>query len=134
MPPKALVAAYQGARKVVEVGCGAQFGEALAFARALPGTRVVVTDTDPRVRAAPAPLEGMVDDVRRPRAEVFEGAALVYAVRLPEELHEATSAAARAAGADLALRVVGDEVPELPGWRADEVLSDPSGPWRWWRR
>jgi hypothetical protein len=134
VPPKRLVEAYEGARKIVEVGCGTHFEDALALAHALPGVRVVVTDIDGRVRDAPPPLEGVVDDVRRPRPDLYDGAALVYAVRLPEELHASLARAAQAVGADLALRLLGDEVPELSGWGRPEVLADRSGPWRWWRR
>lgn len=128
VPPARLLAAYRGAAKVVEVAVGTDFTEALAAARALPGTQVVVTDVDPRVRAAPAPLRGEVDDLLRPQRALFEGAALVYAVRLPEELHAAALRVAQVVGADLALRLLGDDEPALPP--ADAPFE---GGWRLWR-
>lgn len=128
MPPVRLLAAYRGAAKVVEVAAGTDFAEALAAARALPGTQVVVTDVDPRVREAPAPLRGEVDDLLHPQRALFEGAALVYAVRLPEELHAAAAGVAREVGADLALRLLGDEEPALHPPDAQF-----EGGWRLWR-
>lgn len=134
MPPARLLAGYRGARKVVELASGPRFDEALQAARALPGCEVVVTDVDPRVREAPPPLRGEVDDLLKPRLAVYEGAALLYAARLPEELHAAAGALARRAGADLALRLLGDEAPALPGWPAPEAFPDAAGPWLRWRR
>lgn len=132
MPPARLLDPCRGARKVVELAAGTQFGEALAVARALPGTEVVVTDTDPRVREAPPPLRGEVDDVLRPRLGLYEGAALLYAVRLPEDLHAPALALARRVGADLALRLLGDEAPAAPR-PPDEVLTAAGGAWHVWR-
>jgi hypothetical protein len=129
-----LVERYRGAAKIVEVGAGQRFDDAIAFARALPGTRVVVTDTDPRVLRAEAPLWAEIDDITRPRRANYEGAALVYGVRLPEDLHAAAGTLARSIGADFALRLLGDEAPALPAWGPGEVLEDAGGSWRLWPR
>src|SRR2546426_6210005 len=37
-----------------------------------------------------SPLRGEVDDLLAPRVALYEGTALLYAVRLPDELHAAT--------------------------------------------
>lgn len=133
VPPARLLAALRGARKVVEVGAGPRFEVALALARELPGCEVLVVDTDPRVLAAPSPLRGEVDDVTAPRLGLYEGAALLYGVRLPEDLHAPAARLARRVGATLALRLLGDEVPALPGWGPGEVLADAEGAWHLWR-
>jgi uncharacterized protein len=122
MLPPALVARYRGARKVVELAAGTRVDVALAWAAALPGVEVVLVDVDPRVAEAKAPLRGAVDDLLRPTIALYEGASLLYAVRLPEDLHPAALALARAVGVDLALRLLGDEAPaagELPALRIE---------------
>lgn len=111
MLPLPLLARCRGARKVVELASGPRFEVAQAVARALPGCEVLVTDVDPRVREAPPPLRGEVDDLLRPRLALYEGAALLYAVRLPEDLHVPALALARKVGAPLALQLLGDEAP-----------------------
>lgn len=129
MPPRRLVERYLEARRIVEVGAGQHTDEAMAFARALPGCRVVVTDTDVRVLRAMPPLWAEVDDVTRPRLDIYEGAALVYGVRLPEDLHGPAATVARQVGADFALRLLGDEAPALPGWGPGEAVGEG---WRRW--
>jgi uncharacterized protein len=129
MPPARLVARYVRARKLVEVGAGQRFDDAGAFARALPACRVVVTDTDMRVLRAEAPLWAEVDDITRPRWDLYAGASLLYGIRLPEDLHAPAAAVARKVGADFALRLLGDEAPALPGWDAGEAVG--SG-WHLW--
>lgn len=124
-----MLAAYRGARKVVEVGCGTQWGEALDLARASPGTEVLLADVDPRILEAPKPLRAAVDDAFHPRAALYAGAVLVYAVRPPEELQGAIARIAAGAGADVAFLPLGQELARLPGWR-DEVVEG----WHWLRR
>lgn len=128
LPPR-LLSGYQGARKVVELAAGTQWAEALAVARALPGCEVIVTDIDPRVRDAPKPLRGAVDDLTRPALEVYQDAALLYAVRLPEELHVPAARLAERVRADLALRMLGAEAPAA-GLGPPEVFPDR---WMRWR-
>jgi uncharacterized UPF0146 family protein len=84
------------------------------------------------VLEAPPPLQAEIDDMLRPRWAVYEGAALLYALRLPEELHAAAAEIAGHVGADLALRLRGDEAPALPRG-ADVVLGDKDGAWFLWR-
>lgn len=107
--PPPLVERARRARKGVEAGAGARFGTALALAAAAPEAAWWVTDADPRVTSAPAPLRACVWDVTRAPPPELAGADLVYAVRIPEELQLACARAARAMGADLALRPLKDE-------------------------
>lgn len=107
MLPAPLVARARQARRVVEVGAGARFETALALVAL--GPEVVVTDIDPRVRQAPAPLRAMLHDITRDSAEALGPADLVVAMRPPEELQLAIARAARALGADLAFRPLKDE-------------------------
>lgn len=126
--PDALLDVARAARKVVEVGAGRAFGTALAFKAAAPRADVVVTDVNPVVRDAPAPLAAVVDDVTAPAWHVYEGAGLVYGIRLPEELQVPAARVARRVGAAFAVRPLKDEwadvsddyprVERLPdGWR-----------------
>jgi uncharacterized UPF0146 family protein len=119
--PGRVLAAYRNARRVVEVGAGASWGT--------PGCEVLVTDTDPRVLGAPAPLRAAVDDAFRPQRALYEGAALLLAVRAPEELQVAVAALARAVGADVLLLPLGQELAHLDGWRHEAVQG-----WHWLRR
>jgi hypothetical protein len=115
----------------VEVGAGVRWEEALSVARALPDSEVVLTDADARVLEAPAPLRGVVDDLLRPSLAVYRGAALVYGVRLPEDLHAPAALVAGSVGADLALRLLGDEAPALPRAPAAR-FADEGGTWQLW--
>jgi uncharacterized UPF0146 family protein len=130
VPPRALLTRYAGARKVVEVGVGSAWLHALEAARALPGCEVWVTDVDPRVREAPAPLRAAVDDALRPTLELYEGAALVLAVRAPEELQAAASHVAHEVGADLAVLPLGGELATIDAWPRHDVVEG----WHWFHR
>lgn len=128
MLPARLVEAYRGARKVVEVGAGTQWADALGLAGAL-GCEVLVADRDPRVLGAPAPLRSAVDDAFAPDLGLYRGAALLVAVRAPEDLQRAASGIAQAVGADLALKPLGSELAALPGWPRHERVEG----WHWLR-
>lgn len=111
--------------KVVELAAGRRFD--LALDLAARGFAVTVTDLDPAVLAAPAPLDAFVDDLHRPDVARYRGAALLVARRMPEELQVAAVALARAAGVPLAFRPLKDELAEIgpvrlvEGWRVVDV-------------
>lgn len=115
------------ARRIAEVGAGAGFEVARALVALCP--RVLVTDVDARVLAAPAPLEALVDDATRPRLDAYADVDLVVSVRPPEELQLPIARLARALGADLALRPLKDEWADLTGagYRRSEAWP---GGWR----
>lgn len=122
--PRALTELVRG-RKVVEVGAGSRFDTALAFAAA--GARpVLVTDVSEAVLAAPAPLDAAQDDITKPALALYLDAALVYGVRLPEELQMSAALVAETVGAAYAVRPLKDELADVPmgkprvlagGWR-----------------
>lgn len=112
--PAALLDRTRRARVGVEVGAGRDFSTSLALAAAAPEAAWWVTDVDPRVLDAPAPLRSRIVDVTAPPA--FDPAPdLVLAVRLPEELQVPAWRWARALDADLAVRALKDEWADVPG-------------------
>ncbi|HVL87002.1 MAG TPA: UPF0146 family protein [Candidatus Thermoplasmatota archaeon] len=132
MVPRRLLSRFGSARKVVEVGVGNDASTALEWIEA-GVAEVVVTDVHPR--DVPPRLLFALDDVTEPRASVYSGAALVYGVRLPEELQASAARAAIAARAAFAARALKDEWADLShlyggfetmggGWR---LYRDPLG-------
>ena len=111
--PSALARRVARSRFVVEVGAGAAFESALALHALAPGARFLLTDVDPRVLAAPAPLEAIVHDITRDPDAPFAGADLLVAIRPPEDLQPVLARVARRLGADLALRALKDEWADL---------------------
>ncbi|MGQ0535336.1 MAG: UPF0146 family protein, partial [Methanobacteriota archaeon] len=93
--PAVLSRRFETARKIVEVGVGNDFSVAAAWRDAIPGAEVVATDVARPKHEPPAGVRFVEDDVTRPRATVYEGASLVYGVRLPEELQRPAAAVAR---------------------------------------
>lgn len=126
--PKALLDRAHRARCGLEVGAGQRFETALALRAANPRARWIVSDVDERVLLAPPGLEAMLLDVTRPTLDALPEVDLVYAVRLPEELHLAASRLAIALHADLALRPLKDEWADL-GPRRHVAWADG---WRYW--
>jgi uncharacterized UPF0146 family protein len=114
LPPQ-MVARLAKARKVLEVGAGSDFSTALAVQAAAPHATVLVSDVDPRVMRAPAPLVPLLLDVHAPDVRALAGVDLVFAVRVPEELQASCVALAQALGADLAMRALKDEWAHLDG-------------------
>ncbi|MHB8603967.1 MAG: UPF0146 family protein [Thermoplasmatota archaeon] len=133
--PPALTTLARGARKIVEVGVGRVWATALAMKAIAPRAEIVVTDVRADALAgAPRDLVAVVDDVTRPTLSLYDGAAIVYGVRLPEELQVPTARLARKIGAAYAARALKDEwadvSAEFPraepiggGWRLATVAS-----------
>lgn len=113
--PAALIERARRARVGVEVGAGRDFSTSLALAAEAPTALWWVTDVDPRVLDAPAPLRARILDVTAPPREFSPAPDLVVAVRLPEELQVPAWRWARALGADLAVRALKDEWADVPG-------------------
>lgn len=90
---------------VVEVGVGNDFEAAREFQRA--GHEVLTTDVHPR--EPPPGIRFVLDDITAPELRHYAGAALVYGVRLPEELQASAARVAREVGALLAVRCLKDE-------------------------
>lgn len=122
--PEAILRLAGPAVVVVELAAGRRFDLALDLARR--GARVRVSDRDPGVLAAPAPLEAFVDDLHAPDLARYAGASLLVARRLPEELQAAAARLARHLGVPLAFRPLKDELGDVgphrlvEGWRVVE--------------
>ena len=105
----ALVARLADADRVVEVGIGRE----TAVAGALTARGVAVTATDIRPRSTPPGVAFAVDDVTAPTRSLYAGADVVYALRLPPELHRPTAALARDVGAELLFTTLGGDPPTI---------------------
>lgn len=128
--PAALLDRARRARIGLEVAAGVDWSTSLELARAAPQAEWWVSDVDPRVMGAPAPLRATLLDLTRPHGRphgldagghVVDHAApqadLVFGTRLPEELQVPAWRLARALGADLFVRALKDEWADLPGAR-----------------
>ncbi|HWG89648.1 MAG TPA: UPF0146 family protein [Candidatus Thermoplasmatota archaeon] len=111
--PEALLSLARRGPFIVELAAGNRFAAALQFAHAVPGLKVRVTDVAPKVREAPPPLEAHLDDLWEPNLDLYRGAALLYAIRIPEELQAPAARLARTVGAPLALLPLKDEWADL---------------------
>jgi len=105
---------YPSAKKIVEVGVGKVPDVTIELQRLLPECEVIVTDV-----AEPPKLSGRVkfvrDDITEPKSSIYEGAALIYAVRPPPELQPYLLEVARKAGADLLIKPLASESISLRG-------------------
>jgi uncharacterized UPF0146 family protein len=105
---------YLSAKKIVEVGVGKVPDVAIELQRLLPECDVIVTDV-----VEPTELSGRVkfvrDDITEPKSSIYEGAALIYAVRPPPELQPYLLEVARKAGADLLIKPLASESMSLRG-------------------
>jgi len=105
---------YPSATKIVEVGVGKVPDVAIELQRLSPVCEVIVTDV-----AEPPELSGRVkfvrDDITEPNLGVYEGAALIYAVRPPPELQPHLLEVAREVGADLLIKPLAGESMPLRG-------------------
>jgi len=104
------------AAKIVEVGVGHVPDVAVELKRLSPSCEVVVTDIK-----EPAGLPGSItfvcDDVTRPDLRVYEGAALIYAIRPPPELQPHLLKLAQRVGAKLLVKPLAGESLALKGGR-----------------
>ena len=79
---------YFSAKKIVEIGVGLSPYVALHLSSKLPEAEIIVTDIDERVVKwlLDLGLKAFVDDVSRPRLNLYESADLIYSIRPPFEL------------------------------------------------
>lgn len=82
-----IVTNYGSAKKIVEIGVGANPLVAKRIKVCLPSTKVVVTDIDREkliyTKNAYPELEPVYDNILRPQMEVYIGADLIYSLRPP---------------------------------------------------
>ena len=103
---------YTEGARLVEVGVGRRDGTARRLAEA----GFDVTAIDVRDVETHESIEFTHDDVASPDVSVYEGAALVYSVRPPYEIHEDIDRVARSVGADTLLAPLADEGTPLSGF------------------
>lgn len=135
LPPRILAKLPEGAR-VVEVGLGGRWTTMEALAEARPDLELVATDVhEERLAEPPHGVETVLDDAFEPDVELYEGARLIYAVRVPAELQPPLARLAKQVGANLALLALKDEWADLQGTLGRPTLyASPDGrTWRvWW--
>ncbi len=81
--------------KVVEIGIGPD--DRVFRNLASRGMNIIATDIAPR-------KDVYVDDVRKPNAEIYKGAGLIYSIRPPPEIYLHLRNLARRVGADLIIK------------------------------
>lgn len=105
---------YPAATKIIEVGVGKMVDVALELSQLLPSCQVIVTDVVEPL-ALPERVEFLHDDITKPDMRLYEGAALIYAMRPPPELQPYLLKVAQGVGADLLIKPLAGESTPLKG-------------------
>jgi len=110
-----IVANYQKATKIIEIGIGNLPLIAVEIKNRLPTTLLLVVDINQAVlediaRKYPE-LVPVVDDVFSPNVGVYQHANLIYSIRPPTEMLPAMIKIAKQVKADLIIRPITDEQP-----------------------
>ncbi|MFQ5888127.1 MAG: UPF0146 family protein [Candidatus Hydrothermarchaeales archaeon] len=93
---------YRYAKKIIEVGVG-QRSEVLKELDKALDAQVIGTDIkadDPKI---------VIDDITKPKLEIYTGADLIYSLRLPIELHPFVEEVAKRVGSDLIIKPLSTE-------------------------
>jgi uncharacterized UPF0146 family protein len=98
-----------GELRVVEVA----IGERTAIAESIAGRGAVVRATDVVERSVPEPIEFRIDDLLNPQPALFRSADLLYALRLPPELHDAFAQLAADVDVPAAFTTLGGDPPTV---------------------
>jgi uncharacterized protein len=104
---------YKRADKIVEVGAGSFLEVALTLKEHLK-MDIMVTDVKPGE-------EITRDDIRHPDLKIYDGAALIYAIRPPEELHPHLVDVAERVSADLIIRPFSTD--SINSYRSMELVN-----------
>ena len=110
-----IVANYQKATKIIEIGIGNLPLIAVEIKKRLPTTLLLVVDINQAVlediaRKYPR-LVTVVDDVFSPNIGVYQNVNLIYSIRPPAEMLPAMLKIAKEVKADLIIRPITDEQP-----------------------
>ncbi len=113
----ALVERFRPFDPAVELAIGRrpEVAEALAATNAVTATDLV---------DRPVPVPFVQDDLTEPDRSVYAGAALLYALNLPEELHRPALNLAEAIDATLAFTTLGHESPIVPVGRREPLPGE----------
>ncbi|MEM1578500.1 MAG: UPF0146 family protein [Archaeoglobaceae archaeon] len=85
-------------RKVAEIGIGSN--KALAELLASKGVKVVATD----IKTVKTSVEFYIDDIFKPKIEIYRGVELIYSIRPPPELFEPILELSRILNADCIIK------------------------------
>ncbi|MFB6354166.1 MAG: UPF0146 family protein [Halobacteriales archaeon] len=116
---RALLARLRPFDPVVELAVGRRPGVAAALA-----ATNAVTATDVRERAVPDRVRFVVDDLTTPDRQVYAGAAGLYGINLPPELHRPALELAEATDAALAFTTLGNDAPAVPVRRRETLPGE----------
>ncbi len=105
---------YPSAAKIVEVGIGHVPEVAAELQQLMPRCTVLVTDIQ-KPTGIPKTMTFIRDDITKPNLRVYQGAALIYAIRPSPELQPYILEAARKVGADLLIKPLAAESMPLAG-------------------
>lgn len=105
---------YPSAGKIVEVGVGRMPEVAMELQGLLPACEMIVTDVI-KQSTLPERIKFICDDITKPNFHIYEGAALIYAIRPPPELQPYLLEVAQVAGADLLIKPLAAESMPLQG-------------------
>lgn len=105
---------YPLAGKIVEVGVGWMPEVAMELQGMLPACEVIVTDVI-KPSTLPERIKFICDDITKPNFRIYEGAALIYAIRPPPELQPYLLEVAQLVGANLIVKPLAAESMPLRG-------------------
>ena len=117
---------YRNAKKIVEIGVGANPSIAKRIKLFLPNTKVIVTDIDREklvyIKKAYPKLESVYDNILKPQMEVYIGADLIYSIRPPTELVSEIYTLSSRISCDVLIRPFfseegGYDYPKRYGWK-----------------
>lgn len=113
LPPRVIDRVPTGGL-VVEIGVGNRYDAIQELAQRRGDLELRAVDVRPQgLEDAPAGVKAVRDDIWEPDEGVYEGAALLFAVRCPTELQPPLARLARRVNAALAINVVKDEWARL---------------------
>jgi len=113
---------YPKARKIIEVGIGKAPWAALRLRMLLPKTEIIGVDSsqDSIEALRKLDLKLYVDDILKPKLNIYEGSDLLYSIRPPLELIDPIALVARMVGADALIAPLSE----------DAYLYEFKPPWR----
>jgi uncharacterized protein len=92
-----IVKNYSPSSLIVEVGAG-HFQQVALKLKEYLKVDIIMTDIKPYHD------EIILDDIRQPNLKIYKGAALIYSIRPPEELHPYLERISQVVGADLIIK------------------------------
>lgn len=98
-------------------------GERTALAGSLSDYGVSMTATDIVPRNVPTGVTFIIDDLTNPTHQIYEAADVLFACRLPEELHQPAATLSAGVEVPLYFTTLGFEEPSIPVDRISTPVS-----------